>query len=164
MIQPLHVSGFKFLSKREIKGFDLDSISENSSTGYILGFDLKYRKVLHDLHSDYPYCPEKIEISSDMLSKYCSDIADKYGIKVGGVKKLIPNLRDKVKYVVHYRNLQYDLSLGMKLMNVHRILKFRQNDWRKEYVKFNTKKRQESTNEFEKKFFKLMIIVIMVKV
>ena len=39
-----------------------------------------------------------------------------------------------------------------------------ENDWRKEYVKFNTKKRQESTNEFEKKFFKLMIIVIMVKV
>ena len=40
-----------------------------------------------------------------MLSKYCSDIANKYGIKVGGVKKLIPNLSNKVKYVVHYRNV-----------------------------------------------------------
>ena len=38
-----------------------------------------------------------------MLSKYCSDIANKYGIKVGGVKKSISNLRDKVKYVVHYK-------------------------------------------------------------
>ena len=129
MIQSLPVSDFKFLSKKEIKRFDLDSISKNSSTGYILGRDLKYCKILHDLQSDYPLCPEKIEISSDMLSKYCSDIADKYGIKVGGVKKLIPNLRDKVKYVVHYRNLQYDLSLGMKLKKVHRILKFRQSDW-----------------------------------
>ena len=51
-----------------------------------------------------------------MSSKYCSDIASKYGIKVGGVKKLIPNFGDKIKYVVHYRNLQYYLSLGMKLV------------------------------------------------
>ena len=85
----------------------MDSISENSSIGYILEVDLEYCSKLHDKYDDYPLCPEKIEISSDMLSKYCSDIAHKYGIKVGGVKKLVPNLRDKVKYVVHYRNLHY---------------------------------------------------------
>ena len=44
-------------------------------------------------------------ISSDMLSKYCFDIADKYEIKVGAVKKLVPNSREK-KYIIHYRNLQ----------------------------------------------------------
>ena len=92
-----------------------------------------------------------------MLSKYCSDIANKYGIKIGGVRKLIPNLGDKVKYVVHYKNLQYYLSLGMKLEKVHRILKFKQSDWLKEYVQFSTKKRQESTDEFNKSFFKLLI-------
>ena len=70
-------------------------------------------------------CPEKIEVSSNMLSKYCSDIANKYGIKVGGVKNLIPNLGDKVKHVVHCRNLQCCLSLGIKLIKVHRILKFK---------------------------------------
>ena len=64
-------------------------------------------------------CPEKIEVSSNMLSKYCSDIANKYGIKVGGVKNLIPNLGDKVKYVVHCRNLQYYLLLGIKFIKVH---------------------------------------------
>ena len=51
-----------------------------------------------------------------MLSRYCKDIADWYGIKDGGVKKLIPNLSDKVNYVVHYKNLLYYLSLGMKLL------------------------------------------------
>ena len=40
-----------------------------------------------------------------MMSKYCNGIANKYGIKVGGVKELIPNLGDKIKYVVHYKNL-----------------------------------------------------------
>ena len=63
-----------------------------------------------------------------MLSKYCSDIASGYGKKVGGVKKLIPNLGDKVKHVVHYKNLQYYLSLGIKLTKVHRILKFKQSN------------------------------------
>ena len=83
--------------------------------------DLEYCKELHDLHNDYPLCPEKIEVSSNMLSKYCSDIANKYGIKVGGIKKLISNLGDKVEYVVHYKNLQYYLSLGMKLTKIHRF-------------------------------------------
>ena len=73
---------------------------------------------MHDLHNDYPLCPEKIEISSDMLSRYCKDIADGYGIKIGGVKKLIPNLGNKVKYVIHYKNLKYYLSLGMKLIKI----------------------------------------------
>ena len=85
--------------------------------------DLKYCKELHNLHSAYPLCAEKIEVSSDMLSNYCSDIANEYGIKVGGVKKLISNLGDKVKYVAHYRNLQYYLPLGMKLIKFHKILK-----------------------------------------
>ena len=61
-----------------------------------------------------------------MLSKYCKDIIDRYDIKVGGVKKLIPNLFDKTKYVVHYKNLLHYLSLGIKLKKIHRILKFKQ--------------------------------------
>ena len=157
MIQSLPVSDFKFLTKKEINSFNLDSISENSLTEYILECDLEYCKELHDLHNDYPLCPEKIEVNSDMLSRYCSDIAKKYGIKVGDVKKLIPNLGDKVKYVVHDKNLQYYLSSGIKLVKIHRILKFTQSNWLKEYVEFNTEKRQESTDEFNKKNFKLLI-------
>ena len=104
MIQDIPYGGFKFLSQEEINSFDLDSISENSPIGYILEVDLEYYKELHNSHSYYPLCPEKIEVSSDLLSRYCEGIADWYDIKVGGVKKLIPNLGDKIKYVLHYRN------------------------------------------------------------
>ena len=92
-------------------------VKGNSSTGYILEVELKYPSELHNLHNDYPLAPEKLEISLNMLPKYCPDFADKYGIKIGGVNKLVPNLRNKEKYVVHYRNLQLYLSLGMKLIN-----------------------------------------------
>ena len=87
-----------------------------------------------------------------MLSKYCSNIANNYGIKVGGVKKLVPNLRDKIKYVVHYKNHQYYLSLGIKLIKVHRILKFKQFNWLKKYIEFNTHAKRESTDEINKAF------------
>ena len=109
------------------------------------------------MHNDYPLAPEKFAVSSDMLSKYCKEIADKYEIKVGDVKKLIPNLGNKTNYVVHYRNLQLYLSLGMKLTKIHRVLKFNQSDWMEKYIDFNTKKRMNAANDFERHFFKLMI-------
>ena len=92
-----------------------------------------------------------------MLSKYCSDIAKEYKIKVGGVKELVPNVGNKSKYVVYYRNLQLYLSFGIKLTKIHRILKFKQLDLLKIYVDFNTDKRKNAANGFEKQFFKLMI-------
>ena len=109
------------------------------------------------MHNDYPLAPEKLAIPYNMLSDYCKKIADEYGIKVGNVKKLIPNLGNKTNYVVHYRNLQLYLSLGMKLTKIHRVLKFKQSDWMKKYIDFNTEKRTNAANSFEKDFFKLII-------
>ena len=71
-------------------------------------------------------------------------------------KKLVPNLSKKTNYTVHYINLQLYLLLGMKLIKIHKILKFKQSDWMKKYTDFNTKKRKNAKNEFEKSLFKLM--------
>ena len=72
-------------------------------------------------------------------------------------KKIIPNLGNKTDYVVHYRNLQLYLSLGMKLTKVHRVLKFKQSYWMKKCIDFNAEKRMNVANDFEKDFLKLMI-------
>ena len=77
-------------------------------------------------------------------------------IITGKVKKLVPNLMNKNSYVIHYRNLQQCLELGMKLKKIHRILKFKQKDWMKPYIDFNTQKRKEATNEADKNLFKLL--------
>ena len=156
----LPYEGFKWL--KNVDKFDVMSINEKSSVGYLLEVQLEYPDKLHELHNDYPLAPEKLAISNNMLSKYCKKIADKYEIKVGDVKKLIPNLGNKTNYVLCYRNLQLHLSLGMKLTKIYRVLKFKQSDWMKKYIDFNTEKRMNVANDFED-FLKLMIILFMEK-
>ena len=132
---------FKWL--KNVYELDIMSINEKSDVRYILEVGLKYPKELHKLHNEYPLAPEKLTITNDILSNYCKSIADKHEIKVGDIKKLIPNLGNKNKYVVYYRNLQWYLSLGMKLTKTHRVLQFKQSDWMKKYINFNTKKNNE---------------------
>ena len=107
----------RFTRLKNVDGFDVALISKKSQIGYILEVDLEYPDELHELHNDYPFAPEKIAISHDILPNCCKKIADEYGIKVGDVKKLIPNLGNKTNYVVHYRNFHLYLSLGIKLKN-----------------------------------------------
>ena len=80
------------IKKNEIDKFCLSSIGKkNSSIGYILEADLEYPDELHELHNNYPLALEKLEINA-MLSNYCSNIANKYGAKIGVVNKLVRNL------------------------------------------------------------------------
>ena len=82
MSQFLPYNEFKWLNKKEVHRFDVYSIGENSSKSYILEVDLNYPDRLHELHNDYPLAPEKLKISQNMLSKYCSNIENEYGIKI----------------------------------------------------------------------------------
>ena len=100
---------------KNVDKFDVNSINEKSDMGHFLEVDLEYPDELPELPNDYPLVPEKLAVTNEMLSKYCEKIAHRYDIKVGDVKKLIPNLRNKTKYVLHCRNLQLYLFLGMKL-------------------------------------------------
>ena len=153
MSQKLPTGDFRWVPSPEY--INLDSYDENSAKGLILEVDLEYPKELHSLHNDYPLAPEKITVGEEMLSDYCQRIQAREGIKIGQVEKLIPNLRDKEKYVLHYRNLQLYLSLGLKLKKIHRALEFSQSNWLAEYIDFNTQKRAKAKNAFEKDFFKL---------
>ena len=122
----------------------------------ILEVDFEYNKNLHELHNDYPGAPEKVKVSKNMLSDYCKKIAERLNILIGLVSKLIPTLRDKKEYMLHYRNLQLYLNLSLKIKKVHRVLKFDPSPWLNQYIDFNTEKRKHAKNSFRKDFFKLM--------
>ena len=138
----LPYGGFKWLK-------NVDNFGEKSPIGYILEVDLEYPDELLVLHNDNPLSPA---IPYDMVSDYSKTIAGKYRIKVNDVRKLILNFCNKTNYVVHYRSLPLYLSLGMKLTKIHKVLKFKQSTWMKKYIDFNTEKRRNDANSFEKNF------------
>ena len=138
MSEKLPTHGFKWLSSGEMeKLFNNQVVQIWEKTPCILEVDLEYPEDLHDLHNDYPFCPERIECKN-------------------GVEKLIPNLKDKTKYVIHYKNLIQCLKAGMKLKKIHRGIKFIESAWLKPYIDKNTNLRTQAINNFEKDFFKLM--------
>ena len=137
MSQKLPVNGFKWIN--DITGIDEEFIrnyNEGSDKGYILEVDVKYPRKLHDLHSDLPFSPKRMKIDK--------------------CKKLVCNLRNKKKYVVHIRSLKQALNHGLKLKKVHRIIEFNQEAWLKTYIDMNTELRKIAKNDFKKDFFKLM--------
>ena len=138
MSQKLPTHGFQWLTEEEIENlFKNQTLETWEKTPCAIEVDLEYPKELHDLHNDYPVCAEKI-------------------ITKNKIEKLIPNLRNKHNYVIHYRKLLQCLELGLKLKRIHRGIRFEESEWMKPYIDKNTKLRTEAKNEFEKDFFKLM--------
>ena len=137
MSEKLPTRGFKWLTSGEMENlFNNQIVQVWESIPCILEVDLEYPEKLHDLHNDYPFCPERVECNK--------------------VEKLIPNLRDKTKYVIHYKNLMQCLRAGMKLKKIHRGIKFIESEFLKPYIDKNTNLRTQAKNNFEKDFYKLM--------
>eukprot|EP00438_Fugacium_kawagutii_P030269 Skav219081 [mRNA] locus=scaffold1777:108894:110345:+ [translate_table: standard] len=133
---------------------------ENDDNAYILEVDLEYPKEIHDEHIDYPLAPENMNVEEKLLSDHQRELHRHYynGKEAKDEKqpKLILNQKNKTKYVVHIKALQFYLSKGMKLTKVHRGVKFKQRQWLKPWIDFNTEKRKEAKSDFEKDMFKLM--------
>ena len=129
MSQPLPIDGFEWMSEEELKYWD-------EGKGCILKVDIEYPKELHDSHNENPLAPERLRVNK--------------------VHKLIPNLINKEKYVIHHENLTQYISLGLKLTKIHSGIKFNERPWLKDYIQLNTDLRTKGTTDFEKDFFKLM--------
>ena len=142
--------------EEENSKLDITQIPDDSDEGYILEVDLKYPKELLDLHNDYSPVPEKMKICPEMLSPYCKQLSEDLKLGSVAVPKLVHNLNDKTKYIVHYRNLKLYLGLRIDLAEIHSVLAFQQSPWPKAYIDFNTERRKHAANDFEKDFYKLM--------
>ena len=105
MSQYLPKGNFRWMTDKEISKIDLAKYKENGKKGLILEVDLEYPRELHSLRNDYPVTPEKLKVSSGILSEYCKKIAKNIRYPGGHVNKLIPTLKDKKEYVLHHPNL-----------------------------------------------------------
>ena len=155
MSQSLPVGDFKFLTDGELDDFlqRLNDIADDGEIGYVVECDLHYPHDLHDRHNAYPMAPEHLLITDLMLSPYVTKSFP--DIKWAPSKKLVPNLYDKTKYVVHYRNLKLYVKHGLVITKIHRVLSFRQKPWLKTWIDYCTLGRRMATSEFQSDNFKL---------
>ena len=131
------------------------NLKDDSTDGYFFEVDLKYPNEIHDLHNEFPLCPEQLQIKDEWLSEYQKILRKELQIK-GKSNKLCLTLFDKEKYVMHYKNLKFCLENGLILTKIHRVLKFKQSQWLRPYISLNTYLRQNATSKFEENFAKLM--------
>ena len=88
-----------------------------------------------------------------MISEYGKHLSEKLGLKFSKIEKLVPNFNHRKEYVLHIRNLQLYISLGMRCSKIHRILEFTQSRWLAPYIEKNTQLRARATSGFEKDLF-----------
>ena len=145
MSKKLPTNGFKWIDNNETAGPSakhvinedfIKNYDENNDKGYILEVDVKYPKRLQELQSDLPFLSERMEVNK--------------------CKKLVCNLFNKKKYVVHINALKQALNHGLKFKKIHRVIEFNQEAWLKPYIDMNTELRKAAKNDFEKDLFKLM--------
>ena len=133
MSENLPVDGFKWV--KDLSQFNEDftkNYDKNSNKGYFLEVDAEYPKKLFNLHKGLPFLSERKKIKK--------------------LKKLICNVQDKEKYVVHIRDLKQALNHGLELKRVHRVIRFNQKACLKPYIEVNTKIKKRSKKWFWKRF------------
>ena len=131
------VDGFEWIEDTsEIDENFIKNYDEDSDVGYFIKADIQNPKELDNNHSDLPLLPERMKVN-----KY---------------KKLVCNLYDEKDYDDHIRLIKQALNHGLKIKKIHKVLKFNQRAWLKEYIDLNTEKRMNAENDFDRDFYKLM--------
>ena len=150
MSQPLPYDEIKYDNNTKLE--DILKTPDDSDIGYFIEVDSKYTSNIKEKTKSFPFCPENKRINPDDFNDYMKEIKPDTYIQN---KKLICDWSDKKNFLVHYRMLKFYLRHGMIVDKVHNIISFRQSRWLEKYIKFNTQKRNQALNDFEKDFYNL---------
>ena len=136
MYQNLPTHGFLWKEAEDFTPEKIDELVKKDKRGYLLEVHVKYPKELHKNDNELPFLAKRM--------------------KIGREEKLVPNLNNKKRYVVHIKALDQALKHGLKFKKVHRVIEFQHSKWMKTYIMLNTRLKKTAKNEFEKNYFKLM--------
>ena len=157
MSQPLPIGGYTWLTPAAYSSIDWLGQNVDQQYGYVLECDLDYPDHLHETHNDYPLAAERLLVNYSVLSNKQIEINRAYKMaRNSKVAKLVPNLMPKRHYICDYLNLKFYLEHGLRLVKIHRVIRYNQSRWLAPYIKKNQDLRMKAANDFEKEFFKLM--------
>ena len=145
MSQPLPYDEIKF--DKNVKLEELLNTLDDSDIGYFIEVDLTYPDNIKEKTKNFPFAPENEKINPDHFSDYMKTIKpDTYT----QTRILICDWSDKRNYLVQYRMLKFYIRHGMIIDKVREIISFKQSKWLEHFISFNTWKRNQAINDFEK--------------
>ena len=157
MMERLPVKGFRWMMREELTESFVCGLSPDSDWGCFVQCTLLYPPALHDLHDDYPLAPVKRKIKYNDLSPIAREMCDRHKLKgTLNREKLIGTFEVRREYVLHYRNLQLYLKLGMKVVEFQAGIIFQQAPIMRSYIEFNSQRRMEAQNKFDTDYYKFM--------
>ena len=156
-------SHFKWLEDKEITKINMNvnkhlkRLSNVGPYGQLLEVDVEYPEELHDYFNSFPPCPSKRTIKEKEISQMQVNLGKMLGLGSTPykVEKMVACLKPKT-IICHYRTLKYYASIGLKIKRVNRGIKFIQKAWMKDYISYNSKKRQETSSPVEQNLRKFL--------
>ena len=133
---------FKWMQMDQLNYDFVARLAADSPMGCIVQYRLVYPTALNDIHADYLLAPVKKSISYSSLSITAKQICDKHNLKKStNTEKLLATFEDRDNYILHYRNLQLYISLGMVVTRIYAGIIFDQTPVIKKYIDFNLEQR-----------------------
>ena len=132
---------------------DLLQIPDDNEYGFFIECDLEYPAEIKEKTKNFPFCPYQTKADPNLFSGYMNNINQP---NYKPTSKLMCDVTNKSKYMIHYRMFKFYLNQGMKVTKIHTIYKFKQSPWLGKYIDHNTQKRTVAKTNFEKDLYKLM--------
>ena len=132
---------------------DLLQIPDDNEYGFFIECDLEYPVEIKEKTKNFPFCPYQTKADPNLFSGYMNNVNQP---NYKPTSKLMCDVTNKSKYMIHYRMFKFYLNQGMKVTKIHTIYKFKQSPWLGKYIDHNTQKRTVAKTNFEKDLFKLM--------
>ena len=132
---------------------DLLQIPDDNEYGFFIECDLEYPAEIKEKTKNFPFCPYRTKADPDLFSAYMNSVNQP---NYKPTPKLMCDVTNKSKYMIHYRMFTFYLNQGMEVTKIHTIYRFKQSAWLGKYIDHNTQKRTKAETNFEKDLYKLL--------
>ena len=132
---------------------DLLQIPDDNEYGFFIECDLEYPAEIKEKTKIFPFCPYQTKADPDPFSAYMNSVNQP---NYKPTSKLMCDVTNKSKYMIHYRMFKFYLNQGMKVTKIHTIYRFKQSAKLGKYIDHITQKRTVARTNFEKDLYKLM--------
>ena len=132
---------------------DLTFIPDDNDYGFFIQSAMLYPAEIKEKSKNFPLCPYQTKADPHLFTLYLNSINQP---NYKPTSKLVCDVTNKTKYMMHYRIFKFYINMGMKVTKIHTQYKFKQNPWLAKYIDHNTQKRTLAKTNFEKDLYKLL--------